>query len=130
LRLKDLDKFIPAEGVFFDVGANIGNHSIYWAKRGGRTIYAFEPIQSIFSILSRNVELNSLQQVVRCKNVVIGAGCGRAEVVFFEKGNIGGTQIAASADGNLIIDSIDNLVAETGEAYPVVPGWSKCGILG
>jgi len=24
--LNDLDKFIPAEGIFFDVGANIGNH--------------------------------------------------------------------------------------------------------
>lgn len=48
-------------GVFYDIGANIGLYSIYYAKISGGKVYSFEP--SIFNLeqLAKNINLNELQ---------------------------------------------------------------------
>jgi FkbM family methyltransferase len=57
-------KNIPKNGVFFDVGANIGAISIPIAKkRPDITIYCFEASQKVFSYLKKNIELNGLNNI-------------------------------------------------------------------
>ena len=59
--------------IVFEVGANIGSHSVWLAKRvgsGGR-LYAFEPQRLIFQMLCANVVLNDLSNV-RCVNAGLG----------------------------------------------------------
>jgi hypothetical protein len=64
--------FLRAEGllkegaVVVDAGANVGNHTVFFSKimRAGM-VHSFEPNPPAYSILSRNVELNGLQEVVQ-----------------------------------------------------------------
>ena len=47
-------------GVFVDVGAHQGSHSIFVEKFGDFDVYAFEPITSNFKVLRENVGLNGV----------------------------------------------------------------------
>lgn len=51
-------------GVFYDIGANIGLYSIYYAKLYERKVYSFEP--SVFNVkqLCKNISLNSLSDQI------------------------------------------------------------------
>ncbi|WP_286080278.1 FkbM family methyltransferase [Parablautia intestinalis] len=52
------------EGVFFDVGANLGWYTMNVKKQNPQMkIYAFEPVTETFNKLNRNVELNKLEKV-------------------------------------------------------------------
>ncbi|WP_295388955.1 FkbM family methyltransferase [uncultured Thiodictyon sp.] len=58
----------PAEAVFFDVGANVGDYSNVLAKEyPGAAIYAFEPNPNTFSHLVKNA-----RGVARCFNIGMG----------------------------------------------------------
>lgn len=55
---------MPLNGIFIDVGANIGAISVFLAKlRPDVTIYAFEASPRVFSYLSRNVAQNKLENI-------------------------------------------------------------------
>ena len=47
-----------------DVGANIGNHTIFFKKYCADIVYSFEKDKAIFEILKENVALNSLEWVI------------------------------------------------------------------
>ncbi len=57
-----LSGLITEKTTFIDVGANGGYFSILFSKRA-QTIYAFEPVESAFERLSRNISLNRLNNV-------------------------------------------------------------------
>lgn len=50
---------MPADAVFYDIGANVGLYSVYAARRGIETI-AIEPVPESYAALCRNIALNSL----------------------------------------------------------------------
>lgn len=49
-------------GVFLDVGANIGQHSLY-ASFFAKKVYAFEPIKKIFSQFQESIFINSILNI-------------------------------------------------------------------
>jgi FkbM family methyltransferase len=49
--------------VLYDVGANMGQYSLYAAKRGIR-VHAFEPESQNFALLCRNIALNKLGDLI------------------------------------------------------------------
>lgn len=51
------------KGVMVDVGANIGNHTIYFAKYCATGVIAFEPFPDTFNLLQRNIHQNYLKNV-------------------------------------------------------------------
>lgn len=52
--LEPLDKYLNKESIVFDAGANIGNHTLYWAKKTRvKKVYAFEPVEDTFEILKK-----------------------------------------------------------------------------
>lgn len=57
-------KFITPESIIIDAGANIGFHTIQFAKLG-KLVYAFEPQSLIFNILSCNIMLNELNSKIK-----------------------------------------------------------------
>ena len=66
-----LREIVMSEDVFYDIGANVGAYSLYAGKKmkGSKNnvlglVYAFEPAFSNFYPLCRNIELNSLNDVV------------------------------------------------------------------
>src|SRR3972149_7010328 len=55
----DLRKFFDIrEGVFLDIGANIGKYSIILGQNPKIKVIAFEPTPETFKILKKNIELN------------------------------------------------------------------------
>lgn len=47
-------------GVFYDIGANIGIYSIYYAKKFDNNVFAFEPSYFNLQALAKNINLNNL----------------------------------------------------------------------
>ncbi len=69
----DLKHFIEAQrfDVFFDVGACIGEYSVWLARKGYRC-FAFEPVPGSYEMLTKNIALNGLQNKVRAFNFGLG----------------------------------------------------------
>ncbi|WP_319530892.1 FkbM family methyltransferase [uncultured Cohaesibacter sp.] len=106
--LKELTSLIPEHGVVLDIGANIGNHSVYWGKYSkADAIHGFEPVPETFSILERNIALNGLEGRAICHNFGLGKEASRGSIAQFDEGNIGGTKIAADSKGSLAIRALD-----------------------
>jgi FkbM family methyltransferase len=47
-------------GAFFDIGANVGLYSVYYAKVHGDQVYAFEPSVLNLALLAKNISVNDL----------------------------------------------------------------------
>ncbi len=72
-RIYDVPGFIPGrDDVVVDVGANYGDTTVWWGKRHGASVIAFEPLEGVFEILKENVKLNELQ--VELHNTALGDG--------------------------------------------------------
>lgn len=69
-------KFIKSTDVIVDAGANIGFHTVQFAKLANK-VYAFEPQKLIFNILSTNLLLNSVSDFVEHYRVALGDKPGK-----------------------------------------------------
>ena len=98
-----LQQFAGENDIVIDVGANIGTHTVNFAKAVGPSgrVVAIEPQPVIFQTLCANLALNSLTNTdaVHC-------GCGNvASLVrippynYAVEGNFGGISLTESADG-------------------------------
>ena len=54
-----------------DIGANIGDSAIYFAIKGAKHVYAFEPYPHTFAMAKKNVELNKLEDKITLFNEAI-----------------------------------------------------------
>ena len=61
--LEWIDRF-GSEGAFYDIGANVGLYSIYYAKSHGGAVYAFEPSVLNLGLLAKNISINDLSDRV------------------------------------------------------------------
>ena len=58
--LNVVDSYIPNNAIIVDVGANIGNHSLYWGrKKHVQSIIAYEPVKETYEILKKNIRINN-----------------------------------------------------------------------
>ncbi len=51
------------QGVFLDIGANTGQHSLFMARHA-KQIHAFEPWEPVLKKLRRNIEINHITHIV------------------------------------------------------------------
>lgn len=50
------DKYIKENTVILDIGANIGNHTVFFSKVcKARKIFSFEPVEETYNILNKHV---------------------------------------------------------------------------
>lgn len=109
-ELSIVSKYIPQNAVILDIGANIGNHSLYWASKcRPAKIYSFEPIPETFDILKKNVELNHMTEVIKPINIGLSDVLTTGEISDFSPTNIGATSIRKSKDGSLKLNKLDNI---------------------
>ena len=60
-----IKNFKRKKNVFWDIGANIGNYSIFSAILNNNTkVYAFEPSALNLRVLSRNISINNLEKKI------------------------------------------------------------------
>lgn len=98
------------DGIVLDIGANIGNHSIYFAKEcHAKKIISFEPVLETFNILKKNIEINLLDNVISPYNWGIGEKISRAVVNEYSLTNIGATRLTEMSEGDIEIFSIDDI---------------------
>ena len=72
--------------VVIDVGANIGDSSIYFALRGAKSVIALEPVIANFMIAEKNVSENNLGGKIK----LLHAGCsGRKGTITISKNAAG-----------------------------------------
>jgi FkbM family methyltransferase len=115
--LEQLDSYMNENSVVLDIGANVGNHTVYWSRvscggKGVRRVYSFEPISSTFAILKRNFELNGLDKDrVVLNNVGLGRRESLASVIAYDYKNIGGTILETDNNGAIRIISLDEYLA-------------------
>jgi len=92
-----------------DVGANIGDTAIYFALKGAKHVYAFEPYPYSYNIAKKNIELNHLKD----KITLLNEGCGRSGFVTIKEDyeNTGSTDLKSFKEGKKIkIESLDEIV--------------------
>jgi FkbM family methyltransferase len=66
LTTKVINKFVKSGMVVFDIGANIGCHTLRFAKLVGENgkVFAFEPMSDAFLKLKRNIKLNNFDNII------------------------------------------------------------------
>jgi len=105
----EYDKLKVIDRVVVDIGANICDTSIYFALRGAKHVYAFEPYPYSYNIAKRNIRLNHLED----KITLLNEGCGKSGFVTIKEDyeNTGGTDLKNFKEGKKIrIESLDEIV--------------------
>ena len=114
-----LEKWLPYmrhSKIILDIGANLGNHTLFWAKNTDYlAIYAFEPYQVSYERLRDNIANNHLSNVFPL-NYGVGERNGYSKVVNFSEDNYGATTLdtVIRDSGDVRIISIDAFVSEQG----------------
>lgn len=103
---------IPPGGVAVDVGANIGNHTLYLASNLDLRVVAVEPEVGNVSLLRHNVELNGLQDKVVVVAAAAWSSRERLRLVNEVAGNGGTFHGAVEADGEVQAAPLDELVVD------------------
>ena len=102
---------VGPESVVCDIGANIGNHTVYFGKvMGAAKVLAFEPQAHCHATLTENIALNGLQDRAVAYNCLIGAATGNGAMARFSARNLGGTAFTARDDGNLPLFALDDVI--------------------
>jgi len=100
---KILDRWFDSTSVsvVYDIGANLGNHTVYFAKAASNAqIYAFEPFRINFELLSANVKDNNLTDRVHIHQKAIGSKSDFVNIRLLIDGNLGSASINADKSDN------------------------------
>lgn len=99
-ELNALSKIVSPKGTCVDVGANIGNHAIFFATlMEADKVIAFEPGDFAHPRLCFNIALNDLSDRVKIRKVALSEAPGEAEMRFIAEGNHGTLAILGQGEG-------------------------------
>jgi FkbM family methyltransferase len=96
-------------GTVIDVGANVGNHTVYFAALLGQDVISIEPNPAALATLRTNVALNRLESRVRILPVAAGAGPSRGSVRDDDPNNLGRASLQVEPEGDVEVRSIDDI---------------------
>ena len=103
-------------GAFLDVGANVGNHTVYFAAViGAAQVLAFEPGDFAYPRLAFNVALNDLNRRVTLHRMALSNRDGEASMHLTYADNHGSLSISEGQDGTQLVPVArgDTLVGDT-----------------
>jgi FkbM family methyltransferase len=99
--------------IVVDVGANIGNHTLYWSEVAEANVVAFEPYPPALKVLRRNVELNAAGARVQIYPLAVGSIAGRAAMQLPDSSNIGSARAVPASAGDVTVTTLDGEVGPT-----------------
>ncbi len=111
------DKGIVTPGTTVcDVGANFGNHTVYFGAilRAGRVI-AFEPQDYSFKALRQNMALNGID-TGRAVNAMVGPVAGHGRLISFNPSNLGATSYKSDPNGEVPMVCLDEALSAEEQA--------------
>jgi FkbM family methyltransferase len=105
LMLEFIRDNIP-KGVMIDVGANVGNHTIFLAKYCATKVIAYEPFPDTFKLLDKNITDNGLRFNVIASNYGLS---DNHEFVFMKSvdGNAGMNKVDSDGDAQVELIAFD-----------------------
>lgn len=106
--LQDIQANVSAGDLVLDVGANIGNHTLYLAAIAGCKVISFEPNASLIEALRRSVEINQLSERVTLMPYGVGHVAGKGHFSAIMEENLGGQSIDLG-EGDIHIVALDEL---------------------
>ena len=98
--LETIGRLLPPETTVIDVGAHIGNHTLYFAKVLGLRVLAFEPNPTAFAVLEKNVEQNGLSESVHLHNTALGSKQESAYLTSLNEQDIGTMHVSPTVPEN------------------------------
>jgi|CXWL01.1.fsa_nt_gi FkbM family methyltransferase len=106
--LELLQRFHRPGGVIIDGGANIGNHTLYFAKVVGAEVIAFEPEPHNASCLAINLALNGISDRVQLHKHGLGQTSGMITLQMNVQSNFGSftTKLNSNQNSDQIADTM------------------------
>lgn len=132
-ELADMTLLLPEEANILDLGANVGNHAIYFSLiERANNIVVFEPNPRAMRLLKKNIALNNLEDIVDLSHlgIALGKKDGRATYVEDQEkadNNLGGAQlesIHSSNESGILVKALDSI------ALPEIPDFIKIDVEG
>jgi FkbM family methyltransferase len=116
--LDRLGRFIRPGDLVIDIGANIGNHTLYFAGICDARVAAFEPNPAASSLLRANLQENDLASAVEIHEMALGnaADTGRIDASQ-AKQNLGAASVTQDSGGAIRIARLDDILPD---ARPVL----------
>jgi FkbM family methyltransferase len=112
-ELAIITRHFPMGGTFLDIGANVGNHTVYVAKflRAARVV-CIEPNPPAIELLQSNVWLNGLNRVVDGQYLGIGLADKARENMAMQvpSRNLGASRVI-EGEGRIRLERADALLA-------------------
>ncbi len=98
------------QGVIFDVGANIGNHSVFFGSIMNNKVVCFEPNPPIYQILQDNLSHNNIEHL----SFQIGLGTQKSQFSIDDdhqgaQSNIGAAKLYHNSDGEIRVEAMDDI---------------------
>jgi len=107
--LVSLRPYLNRDDHVIDVGANIGNHSVYWGALCGCRVTAFEPNPIAYRLLGLNVEHNHLSSRVELRHMALGDQSGLGEIdASKSEHNLGAARVKQMPRGSVRIERLDD----------------------
>ena len=113
MELEELRKVVKPGAHVVDVGANTGNHTVFFAgPMKAASVTPFEPLPAASQALRASVARNGLKNVDLSR---LGTGVsdreGRARLVFSGRGGLGATSLEADSTGEIIVATLDSMIS-------------------
>jgi len=126
-----ISKFIPKRGdVVFDVGANIGKYALHCGRLVGKNgkVYAFEPSDRPFELLSKSIKENNLDGVVFPINNAVSSNNGKSKLYYSNEEPI--TSLIYKLSNNFV--TIDTITLDSFVHDHIIPrvDWIKIDVEG
>ncbi len=107
-QLQKVRRYIKPHARVLDIGANIGNHSVFFALFCDvMEVVAFEPQKTCGDVFMRNVALNHLEDKVRLLNRALGTAVGKMAIACTQPANSGGVAFRADPSGEYDVTTLD-----------------------
>lgn len=110
--LQSLRALLQPGDLVLDVGANIGNHTVFFATVAECSVISYEPMTEALALLRENIRLNRISSRVTVRPVAVGGTTGHAAILSADKENLGATRLASDESGAIQLVSLD------GESFP------------
>ena len=130
LRLLNKIKSLGLKGTYLDIGANLGNHTVYFSNfTQAENIISFEPNPVIVKYLEKNCSTN-------CNNTkIFNFGLSNKEDILYmndiDPNNCGSTRIQEGGKTKIIVKTVDQLGLDNISLMKIdVEGFEKQVILG
>lgn len=110
--LQDMKGRVPRGGLVLDVGANVGNHTMYLAAVARLRVIAFEPNLHLAECIRVSARCNGVDDLVIVHADAVGSAPGRALFAEQNPENLGAQAIRlvnASAEATLNVVALDDL---------------------